>query len=830
MYTKKNLRIELCSENSKFNDAYSFRRIRKINSVNAKTATNGNFVWANKQYFKSPVCETFENGRLVKRSSKPVEHQSLRFNRVNEHIAVKNESEINISKKTKKVSFQDHNNYNHDIEMKREEEIEYMDVVRSKNKITTPEKNVPRKRPCISNIDSFNRHPSNVSNLFNSLNDHKDNLLINKPQKNEIQSLKHNGPQTVKMEEKSNKPQSVLKENTGFDNIQGMSSKIKSLLNIPVNSNEKNDLDRETKQENFIQFSLFKILFYSKILFNALFQLIRKNLSEYTAEVSLQNSWRTEKNSYALIQNNNRQSSSMNRDLNETDKSPSFGHDKIKSPSFGYEKIKSPSNEYERIMSPSLDDWIKQWKQTWRQRNSDSESVNKNTTTTRSNLKEDKEDNKNTSKAVKDSGREEQNKIKNISTVYTSASNDRYDNKTDSATIKNCLSKESRSSKDISETNENFVRENKVTSKDSSPTIKNCASQDRHGNKYGLAVTNKSTSKDIENKKYIQKPSSATSADQIYSEKDALLCLQVTGQNLTSDLTVKKIMLEYVKSRRPELMKLIPLENSKSEEIPYSCAAIMILLQYLFSSCQKISSWKVALEIMALSLKYNLKRLKEMSEQYFAENPPTLQNVEEIIHNACYLKVMYHLNNATKVEGLSLYQYLCITPLSMEFKYIPSSCIVFSKLLSEFCIPLHPVNHDFSAAFKKDIRNVLAFEAVKGTYVLTGIQIKFDVHSLERVNIECTVSKGNQMIISDEKEERLRSLIILNFGKDVLVQPSERVKVSVMIEDIQPRICSGVTNLKCVQNSNGCHFTTELSSNVSPCLIFIEKLLYTVSF
>ncbi|XP_015927244.2 putative leucine-rich repeat-containing protein DDB_G0290503 [Parasteatoda tepidariorum] len=846
------------SENSKCNDAHSFGRIsfyevgdeaiwgnitdeqypsnkintdsemRETNPVYAKTATNRNFVWENKHSPKSPVCEkiSFVNGRWVKHSSQPVEHQSLRFNRVNELITEKNESEINILKKTKRVSFQDHNDYNQDVEMKTDEEIEYMDVVRSKNKITTPEKNVPRKRPCISDINSFDPHPSNVSNLFNSLNDHKD--MINKPQMNEIQSFKRSGPQTVKIEENSRKPQSVLKENTGFDNIQRMSSEIKSLLNMPVNNSEKNVFDRKTEQENY----------------QAPSQDLSKKEDNNAAEIRWQNSWRTEKNSHAQFQNNNRQSSSMEKDSNETVKSPSFGYEKIKSPSnryekikspsFGHEKIKSPSNGYEKIKSPSLDDWFKQRKQTWRQRNSDSESGedgNKNTTTIRSNLKEDKEDNKNTPKAVKDSGREERNKIKNISSVYTSASEDRCDNKNDSATIKNCLNKESQSNKDISETNENVERENQVKNKDVSP-IKNCASKDRHGSKSGLAAVNKSTTKDIEKKKNIRKSSSVQSADQICSEKDALFCLQVTGQDLTSDLTVEKRMLEHVKSRRPELMKLIP-QNSKSEEIPYSCEAIVILLRYLFSSYQKISSWKVALEIMALSLKYNLKRLKKMSEQYFAENPPTLQNVEEIIHNACYLKVMYHLNNVTKVEGLSLYQYMCITPLSMEFQYISSSCIVSSKLLiepSEFCIPLNPVNHDFSAAFKKDIRNVLVFQAVTGTYILTGVQIKFDVHSAESVNIEYKVSKGNQMIVSDEKEKRLRSLIILNFGKDVLVQPSERVEVSVMIEDIQPRICSGVANFKCVQNSNGCHFTTELSSNVSPCLIFIEKLFYTVSF
>lgn len=239
---------------------------------------------------------------------------------------------------------------------------------------------------------------------------------------------------------------------------------------------------------------------------------------------------------------------------------------------------------------------------------------------------------------------------------------------------------------------------------------------------------------------------------------------------------------------------------------------------------------RIAIEILAAVEKWQISQFKTKFQQSF------IDKLNENGFRLVYPAALYY------GLGVICDTFSHIFPHSRLFvddKFKQSKCYVS---VSSYCgpqevnIPLIIAAHTLNDNFNRDINNAIFFEAITGSYVITGFHIVLNIDDNERDRDSLDVFYHVKNFDSDDVEEMeinemCRSILAMNFKRKFLVNRGQKLRISIDT-CIKPRLCFAALENSVTEKCKEGKFSLKLTSNYkvdnsNGKRFFIGKLLYS---
>lgn len=178
--------------------------------------------------------------------------------------------------------------------------------------------------------------------------------------------------------------------------------------------------------------------------------------------------------------------------------------------------------------------------------------------------------------------------------------------------------------------------------------------------------------------------------------------------------------------------------------------------------------------------------------------------------------------------------------LLVDKLYRPRKCFVSVSPYvepKELSIPLHNVKHTLNDNFNRDISNVITFEAVEGSYMVTGFHIMLNIddnkNDFDSMSLDAFYNARN--LHSGDNEEmkiskRYRSIVVINFKQKFAVNQGQKLEISIDAY-IKPYLCFAANETRMEERSKDCEFSLKLASTYKVGKsggkrFFVGKVLY----
>ncbi|XP_035206313.1 uncharacterized protein LOC118181310 [Stegodyphus dumicola] len=388
----------------------------------------------------------------------------------------------------------------------------------------------------------------------------------------------------------------------------------------------------------------------------------------------------------------------------------------------------------------------------------------------------------------------------------------------------------------------NVQRETHVNVQKQKPVIKeNVKRENPFANRISNATTSSKSAKNStvsiqlsssNGEAFISKATASTK-----SSKNLTVSIELSSSNGEdfAEFMADMKALKNIRKQYPKLRDLIPEPNTERRNVKYSLEGVKCLLNFLFSGSCNFLSWKLALEMYAISQFFEVVGLQSKCHAFFLQNPATSENAREIIQYANYFGIKKEL-----LMSETFLQEDDVFSSSPSNIYTRSCTITASTYLEpyEFPIPLTNAGpKSLDSIFSGDMKNDLEFESFQGSFRITGIQIKLEPDGKEigkKLKIFCDVSNEFENIFFEEtREKSLDSLIVIHFRNNLLVKPDQKAMISVVIDDLKPALCWAVEEdaLRYQSYQGGFRLTIRSNQKLRGSKrkrFFIEKIFYTI--
>ncbi|XP_035213022.1 uncharacterized protein LOC118186968 [Stegodyphus dumicola] len=283
----------------------------------------------------------------------------------------------------------------------------------------------------------------------------------------------------------------------------------------------------------------------------------------------------------------------------------------------------------------------------------------------------------------------------------------------------------------------------------------------------------------------------------------------------------------------PGLQTIFPVSENRDVIINITRGALMSLIRFLTSGTCTINGWTDCLVLYHTATMYDVRYLKCLCEEFFAENPITAENVHEIHPLATRMGINPVIQASAKVlDELSRAHRGSVPPYHYCF-------VINSEYIAplQLKVPLGSIKCSWFDGCEADVVNDIILQSAsrKGLFHILGIQIKLKLDNaddMSALKIYVEASNDKEYIRFQEQRSKITSLTpVIRFRRNLLLRPEQLASIHVTIHNIKPKYCSTLKKTCAFQSfKEGKLIATFKSnrtgSNKNETRFFIESVLY----